>query len=436
MEQSYNRVDSGVILDELTDEQPCLNGYIDDLDTGEQFENQPTPERPARRSDRSLDIDPVNEQAGYTPKTRELKQNYKRGYTGTGASKGARSESPVKLFTRRTAQILDVSEREVPELLVNSPSKAFRINNLRFDPEMAREARTSLVAETMAAAEVDTWTLDWFDEARIFEASDTATVQSQDIATDGKVFIQNPSSYLPVFALDPAKGRSILDMCSAPGGKAALIASLAAEQGQDIRLYANEPKGRRMQKLKDVLGTLGVVNAELLEHDGKHLPNLLGKGIFDRILVDAECSTEAGINFASRNPLKDWSMERVQRVSVLQKQLVTAAYDMLEPGGVLVYSTCTLSPEENEGVISALTQRRRDAVIQPISFTAEENGKKVKSWQGQRYSSEVYNRCLRIFPNDYMEGFFVARIRKPTGIKDIDDTYEDVVSLEKIARPQ
>ena len=376
------------------------------------------------------EIDDIDE--GYISRTRDMKASYKGSFASTKSGKKSRGDGPIKLFTRRTAQILDVSEREVPEILVNSPKKALRVNGLRFEKGVDGATQAILVDDTLRSEGIEAWRLDWFDGAFIFDAADTAKVQKQTLAEQGKIFIQNPSSYLPVIALEPTHSRNILDMCSAPGGKTALIAALTAES--NVNLIANEPKGRRMQKLKEVLGILGVQDVEFMDHDGRHLPNLLGRETFDRILVDAECSTEAGINFESKEPLKDWNIDRVKRVSILQKQLITAAYDLLEPGGVLVYSTCTLSPEENEGVVSTLLERRSDAVVQPVSFEAEETIRKIKIWQGERYPKEVYDRCLRIFPSDYMEGFFLSRIRKPTGIKEIDESFEDVISIERSAQ--
>lgn len=379
-----------------------------------------------------MSVDSVDDH-DYTPRTRDIKKDYHRGYVRpkNGGTKG-RGEGPLKVFTRRTAQILDVSEREVADILVNPPHKGVRINSLRFDADQDDTTRGQIVKDALSTEGIDVQPLDWFDDAYIFDAADTGKLQQHELTQAGKIFIQNPSSYLPVFALEPAEGHNILDMCSAPGGKTALIAALMADNEAEI--IANEPKGRRMQRLKEVLGTLGVNNVVFADHDGKHLPNLFGHNRFDRVLVDAECSTEAGINFESKTPLKGWSIDRVKRVSVLQKQLITAAYDLLLPGGVLVYSTCTLSPEENEGVVTSLLERREDAVVQPVSFDAEKTIRSIKIWQGKRYPKEVYEGAIRVFPHDYMEGFFLSRIRKPTGVKEIDDSFEDVVSIESVAK--
>lgn len=336
----------------------------------------------------------------------------------------------MKAFLRRTAQILDIREAEVPEVLKNSPLKTLRVNHLKFEPGTTTAEADNIVLKELAKAEVDAHPVPWYGDAYTFNVEDTSKVQSLALTQEGKIFIQNPSSYLPVLALEPTDDARILDMCSAPGGKASMIAILA---GTSSNLVLNEPKGWRLRKLNEVVEMLGLTDATISSFDGRHLPNLLVPQKFGRVLVDAECSTEAGMNFASKNPLKGWSLQMVKRLSVLQKQLITAGYDLLEPGGILVYSTCTLSPEENEGVITSLLQRREGAIIQPLKFNAEKNIRKIKTWEGIKYPAEVSSGVLRIYPSDHMEGFFVARIRKSTNEPRTDRTFTNPVDLKEIA---
>jgi len=209
-----------------------------------------------------------------------------------------------------------------------------------------------------------------------------------------------------------------------------MIASLT---GKPTNLTLNEPKETRVKKLQEVLDIQGVIGAQIISEDGRHLPNQLTNK-FDRVIIDAECSTEAGINFLSKAPLSGWSEEYILGLSVLQKQLISAGYDLLKPGGVLIYSTCTFAPEENEAVIASLLERRSDAVVQPLVFTAEKRIRKIKSWKGKHFPAHISESVLRIYPSDYMEGFFVARIRKPTGQGKLDSKITDQVDLAKLAK--
>lgn len=303
----------------------------------------------------------------------------------------------------RTATILGVQESEIKNILVNHSFKSFRINWLKY-----HGSKDELV-KSIVQLGVNLWPLKWFDDAYVFNSEDTALLQASEFAQQGQIFIQNPSSYLPVIALEARPNDHILDMCSAPGGKATMIASLTKNPSN---LTLNEPKEARVKKLQEVLDLQGVIGAKITSEDGRHLPNQLSAK-FERVLVDAECSTEAGINFLSKAPLTGWSEQCILGMSVLQKQLISAGYDLLKPGGVLVYSTCTFAPEENEAVIASLLERRPDAVVQPLVFTAEKRIRKIKSWNGKHFPAHISESVLRIYPSDYMEGFFVARIRKP-----------------------
>ncbi|MFZ3010082.1 MAG: RsmB/NOP family class I SAM-dependent RNA methyltransferase [Candidatus Microsaccharimonas sp.] len=368
-------------------------------------------------------------------RTRDIKSQQGRGgYSRKPSDKMSKgfNETALSVFTRRTAQILNITKDEVANVMVTPSQKAVRVNALRFENETPQEQKA--VVES-GLEQFDIKELPWFDGAYLFNAADTPNVQAHELTQEGKTFIQNPSSFLPVIALEPNRGHEILDMCSAPGGKAALIAAMA-KSVEGAEIFANEPKARRAQRMREVFGVLGADSIVSLDQDGRHLPAILGLARFDRILVDAECSTDSGINFESSNPLKDWTVDRVQRMSTLQKQLITSAYDMLQPGGVLVYSTCTLSPEENEEVVASLIGRRKEAIVQPLEFDSEETVRKIKKWNGTQYPTEVSNGVVRIFPTEYMESFCLTRIRKPTGDQTIDVSFAKPVILEEVLTNQ
>lgn len=125
-----------------------------------------------------------------------------------------------------------------------------------------------------------------------------------------------------MLALDVHENMTVLDMCSAPGGKAALVAALS---GIETRIIANEPNDPRMQKLQLVMELLGVKNVSYTQHHGKQLPAVVGKETCDRVLVDAECSTEAEFNFKSKAPLGGWNLDRVTRLMFYKNNLLWPA---------------------------------------------------------------------------------------------------------------
>jgi 16S rRNA C967 or C1407 C5-methylase (RsmB/RsmF family) len=153
----------------------------------------------------------------------------------TGGPKRYAGQSQETAFTQRMSQILDVKPRRIPEIFSNHPYKTVRANPLKIEGD----DYDSYVAEMLSDAEIDADPLGWIEGAYVFDVENTAHVQSLKSVQCGAAFIQNPSSYLPVLALDVQPGQKILDMCSAPGGKASFIGALTDNRAE---LMVNEPK--------------------------------------------------------------------------------------------------------------------------------------------------------------------------------------------------
>jgi len=220
----------------------------------------------------------------------------------------------------------------------------------------------------------------------------------------GMFYIQEAVQTLPVCVLDPQPGETVLDMAAAPGGKCTHIASCMRNCGP---LIANEPVGKRQPALMGNINRLGVLNATVTSYRGESFPMHTH---FDRVLLDAPCSAEGTIR--KEPSLRDGAtVSTIARLSRLQRRLILRAYDLLKPGGTLVYSTCTFAPEENEGTVSYLLSER-DAVLQPISLPFEAEAG-VTSWNDEQYVPEV-SRCVRIYPHHIDSGGgFIARIQRP-----------------------
>lgn len=175
-----------------------------------------------------------------------------------------------------------------------------------------------------------------------------------------KSYFLDAASLAPPSALDVAPGMKVLDMCAAPGGKTLQLALKLQGEGC---LVANDLSSRRRTRLKQVLQEHlpedHLRNVKVTGHDASKW-GLYQKNYFDRILLDAPCSSERHL---LRDPsyLKDWSPSRIKSLSRRQYALLCAAYDALKPGGRIVYSTCALSEEENDRVVEKL-MKKRDAV--------------------------------------------------------------------------
>jgi NOL1/NOP2/sun family putative RNA methylase len=223
----------------------------------------------------------------------------------------------------------------------------------------------------------------------------------------GLIYIQGPISMIPAGVLEPMPGLTILDLCASPGSKSTQLAQLMENRGI---LVANDVSPSRIKPLVANLQRCGVINVVVTQMDGR-LFYKLAKEQFDRVLVDAPCSS-LGIVAKDWSAANHYSEKISKKISRLQQSLIVSAYDCLRPGGILVYSTCTLHPVENEAVVNYLLDRKPDAKLQPIYLEGVKSRKPLEEWMGIKFSSEV-KKCFKCYPHDnYAEGFFVAKIKK------------------------
>lgn len=217
----------------------------------------------------------------------------------------------------------------------------------------------------------------------------------------GYFFIQNSSSMIPPIALEPKPNEVILDMCASPGAKTTQIASAMQNTGV---LIANDINHKRLKALRGNLQRCGVYNAVVTKTFGE---NFWETGIkFKKILLDAPCTATGTLN---PRVLKQTSKFSIKILSKIQKKLLMSASKCLEDDGMLVYSTCSLEPEENEENI--------DFAVKHLGLTTEkiENNfpsiPAVTEWTGTKYDDAVAD-AVRIVPSDKTEGFFICKLRK------------------------
>lgn len=277
-----------------------------------------------------------------------------------------------------------------------------RINPLKADP-----------ADTIATMKLLGWrgeSVAWCEHAFTITAGFEQLRDS--LLTDaGAIYIQNSSSWLPVLALDPQPGERVLDVCAAPGGKTSHIAALAQNKGT---IVANDNSRPRLMRMQRNLERLGVQNVEFSLRDASQLARHLEGEQFDRILLDAPCSGEGLIDLNKLKDLDTWSVAHIKRLGQLQKRILGQAWQLLRPGGTLIYSTCTTAPEENEVVIDWLLRRAPDAELREITIDNPRLTGGLTTWQSRTFSPEII-RTRRILPgDDGQEMFYVARLVKQT----------------------
>ena len=220
----------------------------------------------------------------------------------------------------------------------------------------------------------------------------------------GAYYLQEPSAMAPARLLDAQPGETILDLCAAPGGKATQIA--AAMKGRGL-LVCNELHPKRAQILSSNVERLGISNALVLsEHPAKLAERF--PGLFHRILVDAPCSGE-GMFRKEDAAVTDWSEATVRMCAERQSEILHSAAQMLKPGGRLVYSTCTFSPEENEGVISAFLRSHADFSVEGIDAPWFAHG--CPAWI--KDPAPGLEHTFRLWPHRLRgEGHFAAVLRR------------------------
>ena len=224
---------------------------------------------------------------------------------------------------------------------------------------------------------------------------------------EGKIYVQTLSSMLPPLVLAPEPGERILDLCAAPGSKTTQMSAMMENEGE---IVAVEKIKIRFYKLKANLERQGVKNVKPILRDGTFLPKNF-RYSFDRVLVDAPCSGEGSFTIHDPRTYAYWGKRKIKEMVRKQKRLLLSGILALKPGGVLVYSTCTLSPEENEGVLDWVLKRVGNQVeIEKIEIPAE-TLPGLGEWEGKTFSPEV-KKAIRIPPSLHWEGFFIAKIRK------------------------
>ncbi len=278
----------------------------------------------------------------------------------------------------------------------------------KFRVDMLRDRRQSIRVNTLKSDAAFANAIEWAPSCYWYDGDKSELTHGEDFK-EGRIYIQNAASFIPPIVLNPKVSDRILDVCAAPGGKASHIAAITSNKAE---LWVNDNSRARLNRMVHNFSTLGVKphNTTLFAIDS--LRHQLPREHFDKILLDAPCSGEGMIDLNDPKALDHWSVAQIKRLQRIQKKAIATAWDLLRPGGILVYSTCTMAPEENEAVVDYLLRKQETAQLLPVGLTLPNRIPVLKSWNNKSYTHDLKN-CLRLAPSQDIEAFFVALIRKP-----------------------
>lgn len=275
------------------------------------------------------------------------------------------------------------------EYLDKTPFRGLRVNSLKVDVDFIRK---NIGFDTKPTP---------FCKEGFYIDNELKGVGNHPYHHCGAIYLQEPSAMSAVTALDVQKGDKVLDLCAAPGGKSTQI---AAELDGTGLLWSNEYVASRAKILCSNLERCGVKNAVVSNADTKDISDNL-KGFFDKVLVDAPCSGEGMIR-REPNAILEWKIENRKMCADRQIEILQNAAKCLKNDGILVYSTCTLSLEENELTVEKFLKLHPEFELVDINAKFGHNG----------YTYFTDNKDLqktrRILFVDGGEGHFVAKFKK------------------------
>lgn len=232
----------------------------------------------------------------------------------------------------------------------------------------------------------------WYDSALVANTTEEELTKL-DIYNNGEIYLQSLSSQLPPLFLEPKDNELILDMAAAPGGKTTQIAALSNNKAMITAIEKNKIRSERLQYNIDKQGAKKV---SVLNTDARNLNEYF---MFDKILLDAPCS---GSGTITNNNFNNFNEDLVNRSIKFQTSLITEAIKHLKVGGELIYSTCSIIPDENDRIINYVLENNKNIELIPLDLTNYQDLPQLSSKEG----------TLTILPTKYYEGFYVAKIKK------------------------
>lgn len=266
---------------------------------------------------------------------------------------------------------------------LTQPKKVtLRVNTIKSNAEE--------IKKELNAANINFENLKWYENAFIIENVKEDTLKELEIYKQGKIYLQSLSSMLPPVVLNPKPQENILDMAAAPGGKTTQMAAISQNKAYITACERNKIRG---EKLKYNLKKQGASMVNVMLEDAGNLSDFFS---FDKILLDAPCSGSGTDNVFKNN----FTADLINKSKKTQERLLRKALKILKPGGEMVYSTCSILIKENEEVIEKVLKEFKASLV-PVNLDS-----KIKCLPSK------FKEVAVVAPNEFFEGFFVAKIKK------------------------
>lgn len=307
-----------------------------------------------------------------------------------------------KAFFDKLEKIYQKNDIEIIKKWYNSEKKvvSFRVNHLKSN---AQEIEEILKQKNLSFQKLD-FLNDWYLLLNWREKD----LWDLDIFKDWKIYMQSISSQIPVLVMNLKQNSRVLDVTSAPWSKTSQMADLMENSWEII---ANELNAIRIEKLKFTLNRQWVTNTKIIKNDARKLSEVLEWEKFDFILADLPCSAEGRFKTNIEKSFWFWKKEVVENNSKLQKEILNNIVWLLQNNWTLIYSTCTISPEENEDIVEYLLSKFPELSLENIEIEYDYMRNWIESYEWKKYNFDT-KKVKRFLPSEITEWFFIAKFIK------------------------
>lgn len=290
---------------------------------------------------------------------------------------------------------------------------SFRVNTIKASEEQ--------ILELLKENNLEVSKVPYLDNCYVLENGTEKDLWELDLFEKGKIYIQQIASQIPVQFMDLKENSKVLDTTAAPGSKTSQIAALTNNTSEIIAVDNN---AIRIDKLNYTIKKQGVKKSLVFKTDARKIHEPLGEYLelqgwtqedtakyFDHILFDAPCTAEGRFNLNKEKSFGFWNETIFKKAYKLSKSILEEIIPMLKVDGTLVYSTCTLAPEENEAITHFILSNYPDMELVPVEIDSPYTRRGIKQFGKQVFRNDVVN-TLRCLPSEETEGFYIAKFKK------------------------